>query len=170
MDTRQGARAADLMRVAFEGVAARDVEAATQFGDDGTYADFLVLGPIVGKPAIQDFFREFFAAMPDLVFETVRIMEVDENTAVGQWHVRGTFTGGTFRGLHPTGRTIDLRGVDIMEFDSGVLRRNTIYYDGLTFARQVGLLPAEGSTGDHAMMAAFNAVSRAKAAVRTRRG
>lgn len=37
------------------------------------------------------------------------------------------------------------------------VRHNTIYYDGLAFARQIGLLPREGSATDKAMTAAFNA-------------
>jgi hypothetical protein len=52
---------------------------------------------------------------------------------------------------------VDLRGCDVMEFDDGRLRHNTIYYDGLAFARQIGMLPREGSSADKAMTAAFNA-------------
>ena len=39
----------------------------------------------------------------------------------------------------------------------GRLVDNTIYYDGLSFARQIGILPSEGSRGDRALTAAFNA-------------
>ena len=39
----------------------------------------------------------------------------------------------------------------------GKLRQNTIYYDGLSFARQIGLLPTEGTIADKAIMSGFNA-------------
>lgn len=170
MTTTSTARAADLMRAAFEGLAAHDPERATAFADEDTVDDFVVLGPIVGKAALFEFFAEMFAAVPDLEFDIVRILDVDENTAVGEWAVRGTFTGSRFQGIEATGRRIDLRGVDIMEFENGILRRNTIYYDGLTFARQIGLLPAEGTTTDTAMMSAFNALTSLKRRARRRSG
>ena len=34
---------------------------------------------------------------------------------------------------------------------------NTIYWDGAEFARQVGLLPAQGSLADRLLLRAFNA-------------
>ena len=44
-----------------------------------------------------------------------------------------------------------------MHIVDGLLVDNTIYYDMLSFARQVGMLPSAGSRGDRAMTAAFNA-------------
>ena len=44
-----------------------------------------------------------------------------------------------------------------MHIIDGLLVDNTIYYDGLSFARQIGMLPSAGSRGDRAMTAAFNA-------------
>ena len=37
---------------------------------------------------------------------------------------------------------------------------NTAYYDGASFARQVGMLPSEGSGAERAMKGAFNAVTK----------
>ena len=42
----------------------------------------------------------------------------------------------------PEGEQTDL--VEVMEIEEGRIRRNTIYYDGASFARQIGLLPAKG--------------------------
>lgn len=66
-------------------------------------------------------------------------------------------SGAPFQGIHPTGRSVELRGCDVFRVEDGKIRRNTIYYDGLAFARQIGLLPREGSATDKAMTAAFNA-------------
>lgn len=166
METGHAPRAAELMRTAFEGLAARDPDRITAISDERTCNDFVVLGPVVGKTNIRAFFVELFAAVPDLQFEVVRILDADENTAVGEWRIRGTFSGGAFQGVEPTGRPVDLRGVDIMEFEGPTLRRNMIFYDGLTFARQIGLLPTEGSRTDRAMMAGFNALSRLRRVAR----
>lgn len=156
-------RAAELMRRSFEAVAAREPDEIVRVDDERTVADFIALGrEYVGADEIRGFFIELFAAVPDSRFETVRILDVDDDTAVGEWRFTGTFSGGPFQGIEPTGRPLEIRGVDIMEFEAGVLRRNTVFYDGLAFARQIGMLPAQDSAGDRAMMAAFNAFSRAK--------
>ncbi len=42
----------------------------------------------------------------------------------------------------------------------GLVIENTIYYDGAGFARQIGMLPAQGSKGDRAMTVAFNTLTR----------
>lgn len=44
-----------------------------------------------------------------------------------------------------------------MHIVDGLLVDNTVYYDGLSFARQIGMLPRAGSRGDRAMTTAFNA-------------
>ena len=44
-----------------------------------------------------------------------------------------------------------------MRFEAGQLKSNTIYIDGLAFARQIGLLPREGSVADRLIEASFNA-------------
>jgi steroid delta-isomerase-like uncharacterized protein len=158
--------AAKWMEEALEAVAAKDLEALRACWHDELVENFVVLGPVEGKEAAASFFTEMFAAMPDMQFTIDRVMGVDDTTAVGQWHLEGTFSGGPFQGLQPTGRTIDLRGIDVMEFDDGLLRHNTVYYDGLAFARQVGLLPPAGSRGDRGLMSVFNAFTRTKARFR----
>jgi hypothetical protein len=34
---------------------------------------------------------------------------------VVQWHAAGAFTGGPVQGIAPTGRRVDIRGVDVMK-------------------------------------------------------
>lgn len=46
---------------------------------------------------------------------------------------------------------------------------NTVVFDQLSFARQVGLLPAERAAADRALKGAFNARSRLVDAARRRR-
>ena len=98
-------------------------------------------------------------AFPDFEMTTDPIV-ADRSIAVVQWHAAGTFSGGNFRGVVPTGGHVEIRGVDVMDISDGQVRHNTIYYDGASFARQVGLLPRSGSGVDKAMLSLFNAVTR----------
>jgi hypothetical protein len=44
--------------------------------------------------------------------------------------------------------------------DTVTVRHNTIYYDGAAFARQVGMLPAAGTSLDRAVLSAINTATR----------
>jgi predicted ester cyclase len=163
--------AADLLHEEYDGVSARDLDRMARFWDDHSVQVFLPLQlEVVGDRQLRSFFGELFAAVPDLRFVTEAIHGVDEHTAVGQWWLSGTFTGGPFQGIEPTGRRVQLRGVDVVRFEHGLMRTNEVYYDGLTFARQVGLLPAARSSADRGMLLAFNAMSRVRRLVGGRRG
>lgn len=160
--------ASELMRASFDAIAAQDLERLAAVWDDRSTDVFLALGiEVTGVTELRAFFAELFTAVPDLQFTVEAIHDVDETTAVGQWRIQGTFSGGPFQGIEPTGRPVDLRGIDVMRFEGGVLRHNDVYYDGLTFARQVGLLPAADSAADRAMLAGFNALTKARDAVRS---
>jgi hypothetical protein len=50
--------------------------------------------------------------------------------------------------------------------EHGLVAENTIYYDGAGFARQIGMLPARGSTSDRAMTIAFNTLTRLRQRLR----
>lgn len=129
--------------------------------------DFVAIGEFRGVDASQAFFTELFAAFPDFDIEVVHITG-DADHAVVQWQATGTFTGSPFQAVHATGRPIQLRGCDVMRFDEGKLKHNTVYYDGLGFARQIGLLPREGSAADKAMTVAFNSSTDLRRRIRSR--
>ena len=77
----------------------------------------------------------------------------------------GHFTGAPFQGVEPTGRPIELRGVDMIEIADGKNVTNTAYYDGMAFARGAGLLPPQDSGAERAMKSAVNAATRLRRAV-----
>jgi steroid delta-isomerase-like uncharacterized protein len=153
----------------FEALGKQDLEAAMALQHPDVVEDFVVLRLFEGREAVRDFFAGLFSAFPDFRIEVLQVVG-DETHAVVQWHAHGTFTGAPFQGIHATGRSVDLRGCDVMEFDNGKLKGNTIYYDGLTFARQIGMLPREGSSADRAITAAFNAGTDVKSRLSQRRG
>ena len=103
-------------------------------------------------------YRKHWEGFPDFAMTVDRVV-ADDGSAVVQWHATGTFTGSDFLGIRATGRSVDLRGVDVLEVADGLVQHNTIYYDGATFARQIGLLPGQGTRGDRSMITAFNAAT-----------
>lgn len=159
--------AADRMAAMFTAVADQDLATLEGFWHEQTMQVLHALDmTIVGREAIGGFFDELFTALQGMDFAPDDIHAVDDRVAVGQWHLVATFAGGPFQGIEPTGREVELRGVDVMRFDEdGRLDRNDIYYDGLTFARQIGLLPAAGSAADRGMTAAFNAMTRTRRSI-----
>jgi steroid delta-isomerase-like uncharacterized protein len=165
--TTQGRTAAEVARSYFEAAARQDLDAmAAHWHEDGV-DDLVPIGPLRGPGEVRRFFEEMFAACPDWQFTVDRIT-ADERVACVQWRVSATFEGGPFQGLEPTGSHIELRGVDCVEVEDGLIVRNTAYYDGAAFARAVGMLPAQGSAAERAMMAAFNGVTKLRAALRER--
>jgi len=148
-------------RAIFDALGKKELDAAFEFLGPDTVDDFVAIGEIRGKPAIRRFFDELFAAFPDFEMTTQRII-ADRGTAVVQWHAAGTFCGGAFQGIEATGRHVEIRGVDVMEISDGKVRHNTIYYDGASFARQIGMLPHSGSRTDKAVLSVFNAVTRVR--------
>lgn len=155
--------AAELMRREFACFAAGDVDGIVALSHANVVIEIVALDLVVhGRDALRATFAEIFGSIEDLAFEPQSIRDCGDGVAVGEWRLRGRFAGGTFQGIEPTGRRVELRGIDVMEWRDGQLVRNTIYYDATAFARQIGLLPPAGSRADRAMLAGFNALTRLK--------
>jgi steroid delta-isomerase-like uncharacterized protein len=157
----QLAAPADVARAVFEAVNARDPDRIVSHVAEDVDDDFVAIGPVRGRAAVHAFFVETFAAFPDFRMEVLRVV-ADDEAAVVQWRADGTFLGADFQGVRATGKPVSLKGVDVMVIRDGLVRANTIYSDGATFARQIGLLPPQGSTRDRMLMAAFNTATRVR--------
>jgi steroid delta-isomerase-like uncharacterized protein len=152
------------VRSYFEALANRDTDAmAAHWREDGV-DDLVALRPLRGTGEIVAFFRELFAAVPDLETTVTRVVAGETQAAV-EWRMTGHFTGAPFQGIDPTDRRVDLRGLDLFEVEDGKITSNTAYYDGMSFARQIGLMPPENSSAENAMKSAFNAATRVRRAV-----
>ena len=148
----------------FAAVAARDPSAmAGHWRADGV-DDLVPLGPLRGTDEIVAFFRELFQAVPDSETTVTRVVAGETEAAV-EWRMTGHFTGGPFQGVDPTGRRVDMRGLDLFEIEDGQIVGNTAYYDGMTFARQIGLMPPENSSAENAMKSALNAATKLRSVV-----
>lgn len=155
-------------RAYFAAISARDADgAAAAFHPEGI-DDIVPLGVFRGPGEVRAFFSEMFAAIPDAAMTVTRVV-ADHEVAGVEWRLTGTFTGGAFQGIEPTGKRVELRGFDVMEIDEeGLITRNTGYYDGAAFARAIGLLPPQDSGVDRAMLAGFNAITKVRKKVAER--
>jgi predicted ester cyclase len=93
------------------------------------------------REEVVAWFHGFFDAVPDLHMEVEDVVVAGEpghERLTVRWHITGTFSGAPYMGIEPTGRRVDLRGMDLVSVDNGRVAGNNIYYDQLTFARQVG--------------------------------
>jgi steroid delta-isomerase-like uncharacterized protein len=125
------------------------------------------------REEVVAWFRGLFDAVPDLHMEVEDVAVAGEpgrERVTVRWHLTGIFSGAPYVGIEPTGRPIDLRGMDLIDVEDGRIAGNNIYYDQLTFARQVGMLPPEGSLGDRLVTGTFNLVTKGRAKIRERSG
>jgi steroid delta-isomerase-like uncharacterized protein len=162
--------ARDVVRGYFDALGRRDLDAAMAFLDDEIVEEITGVGVMRGRGEVRAFFDGLFKAAPDLeliVDRTVR----EKETVVVQWRMSGTFTGGPlFNGIQATGAQLQLRGCDVLEVSEDKIVRNTAYQDGIELARSLGLMPAQDSPAEKAMIGAFNGATKLRTAVRGRFG
>jgi steroid delta-isomerase-like uncharacterized protein len=148
----------------FDALSRRDGRAMASYWSEEGVADIVALGTLRGRDEIAGLFRELFAALPDLETTLSRLVAGEHEAAV-EWRMTGHFTGQPFQGVEPTGKHVELRGVDLIEISEGKNTSMATYYDGMGFARQIGLMPAQDSAPERAMKGALNAATRLRRAV-----
>jgi hydroxyacylglutathione hydrolase len=143
----------------FAALARRDVEAmAALWAPDG---EEHIAGQVdaVGPEGVRAYFTELFTAFPDFTL-TVRSTTAQENRVAVHWTATGTMAGPLW-GVEPTGARVELEGIDLLRVEDGRIVRNDAVPDGMSVARQMGLVPEAGSATEHRLFAAFNARTRA---------
>ncbi len=156
------------VRSYFEAMNDRDPDAmAAHWREDGV-EDLVAVGILRGREELRDYFASMFAAMPDASTTVTRLIAGEQSCAV-EWRLEATLEGAPFMGIEPTGKRVEIRGLDLFELEDGEIVSNTAYFDSMSMARQIGMLPADGSSADRAMKSAFNAVTKLRRAVAERR-
>jgi glyoxylase-like metal-dependent hydrolase (beta-lactamase superfamily II) len=78
-----------------------------------------------------------------------------------QWRLTGTFAGpGSLSGIQPTGDPIAMEGLDLLTIRDELIQSNDAFPDSIALPRQIGMMPAQGSSADQRLMGAFNAKTR----------
>jgi hydroxyacylglutathione hydrolase len=91
----------------------------------------------------------------------VQDMVVEKDRAAVRWRATGTFCGETpFKGLEPNGARLELEGTDVLQIDDGLIAANDAFSDAMAFARQIGMMPAEGSAAEERAFKLFNRATR----------
>jgi predicted ester cyclase len=149
---------AELIRWAFDVLNTHDVTPLKDYWTDATVERFPT-ETCVGPEAIGAYFETAFAALPDFHIDIVSLAEQGDDVFV-QWHITGTHSGAPWRGIEPTGKAVALDGIDHFVVRDGRIESNFVVFDQLDFARQLGMMPPDGSAADRGMKAAFNAKTR----------
>ena len=170
IETSAPASAEQVVRAAFEAIARRDLATMRSFYSPDVIEDIVPIGIMRGPDEVISFFEETFGAVPDAEIVVSRVVAGGGREVVVEWRLAGTFSGTAFQGIEATGKRIELRGLDLFEVEDGRIVTNTAYYDGLEFARQVGMMPARDSGAERALKSAFNGTTKLRQLVGERIG
>jgi glyoxylase-like metal-dependent hydrolase (beta-lactamase superfamily II)/predicted ester cyclase len=159
MSTRSAAKAY------FDAVGRRDLDAMVACWRPGGRE--FIRGQIdtTAPDGVRAFFGELFAAVPDFDLR-VEDMVVEKDRAVVRWRATGTFGGDApFGGIEPNGSRIELEGCDVLLVTDGLIDRNDAFSDSMEFARQIGMMPPQGSGAEQRLAGLFNRRSRVAARI-----
>ena len=122
-----------------DGVMELYAEEATQIMPEGLFE---------GRSAIRERLARDLVACPDIAWTVLSFVEQGD-TFADEWTFVATHTG-PFQlpdgsELPPTGRRVELRGMELVEVRDGKIVVDNLYYDNMAVLAQLGLVP-EGAT------------------------
>jgi steroid delta-isomerase-like uncharacterized protein len=148
----QEAIASDTLASWYAAWNAHDVDAiSAMMTDDVRYEDPSAPAAVIhGRPGVERYVRAALEGIPDL-----RLDKHEEWVTAGGAVIASYFRfSGTFESalsapglppLAPTGRRVEIFGMDRSEIQHGRLARHQIFWDVAEFGRQMGFFPARGS-------------------------
>ncbi|MEA2313357.1 MAG: hypothetical protein QOI03_49 [Solirubrobacteraceae bacterium] len=155
-----GSKAESVARRYFAAINDRDLDAAVSLWAQGGRENVRGRVDVTAPEGVREFIGEMLGAIPDLDMQVTSTTTQAERCGV-LWRLTGTFAGpGGFGGVAPTGDPIELEGFDLLTVRDGLIQSNDAFTDSMTFARQIGMMPSQGSTAEQRMMGAFNARTR----------
>jgi steroid delta-isomerase-like uncharacterized protein len=92
--------------------------------------------------AVREHIASIFETWPDIRFEGRRTYTRD-GLVVQEWTATAIHANAMRRGdleAAPTGKRVEWRGVDVIPFEDGLVKRKDVYSDSVSILRQVGLL------------------------------
>ncbi len=160
-----GSKAEAVARRYFAAIDAHETDEAVALWADGGREHVRGQSEFLAPEGVREFVEGLIRAIPDLRSQVLSTTTEGERCVV-QWRFTGTFAGpGGFAGVAATGHPIELEGLDLLTVRDGQIHGNDAFTDGATFARQIGMLPAQDSGAEQLMTRAFNAKTRLTAAL-----
>jgi steroid delta-isomerase-like uncharacterized protein len=135
--------------------------------EDVVWEDPALAQPARGVAEVAHFMRVSCAAFPDLTFSEPDPPALAASGAVvlWGWRMQGTNRGEIDPpGFAPTGRRMDIEGVDRWLMRDGRIARYRAFYDASELARQLGIAPARGSGTERALVVLQRLQARARRA------
>lgn len=123
------------------------------YDDDIVWTNVALEQTYRGKQEVAGFLTQLFKAFPDLSFEVLDKFASGDNIAE-RWVIRGTHRG-TFMGIPPTGRAVELPGISMVRMREGRFLDDWYLFDGARALRQMGLLPPLSASETTLMRAAL---------------
>ena len=158
--------ARDVVTAYFEALNGHDADAASKFLAPEVVVEITGVGILRGRDEVRDFFSGLMKAVPDLEVIVDRMVREKDTVAV-QWRMQGTFSGGPlFNGVLATGGPLRLRGCDVIDVKDGLIVKNSAFQDGMELARALGMMPAQDSPAEKALIGAFNGATKIRQALR----
>jgi steroid delta-isomerase-like uncharacterized protein len=134
---------------------AHDVRAISELmTDDVRYEDPSAPSAVMhGRAPVENYVRAAFAGIPDLGLEKLEEWVTPGGQVIASWfRFSGTFraplTSPGLPSLAPTGRPIELSGMDRSEIRDGQIARHQIFWDMVELGRQIGAFPKRGTSAD----------------------
>jgi predicted ester cyclase len=139
MNREQMTATAEKAIAAFNDPARRD-EYFEILYEDGVTLHGYTPEPLASKPVIKEFYARIFEGFPDARV-TVEHALVDGDYLTLGFRFAGTHDG-SFMGVSPTGRPVDVPGITILRFSGSRCVERWSVADFLSLLIQVGAMPA----------------------------
>jgi glyoxylase-like metal-dependent hydrolase (beta-lactamase superfamily II)/predicted ester cyclase len=155
-----GSKAESVARRYFAAISQHELETAVGMWAQGGRENVRGRVDVLAPEGVRSFIGEMLDAIPDLDMQVLSTTTEGERCGV-QWRLTGTFAGpGHFGGITPTGDPIEIEGFDLITVRDDLIQSNDAYTDSMTFAREIGMMPPQGSVAEGRMMGAFNTKTR----------
>lgn len=116
-------------------------KAANFLAEDVVYLDASVGKAINGRAeAKKSVIEAFMNAVPNLKWESIGELVVNNNTVAFEWKFSGTNTGDWSDGTKASNKTFSINGMSIFRFNGNKITYQGDYYDALSFYTQLGLM------------------------------
>lgn len=109
------------------------------FSEDCSYEEVCSGRKYIGKDNVKMYIRSTIEGMPDTKFNMVSIC-TNEKYVMIEWVWHGTNSiGWPAMGINPTDKTMQLKGVSVIEIDNEKIKKVRDYWDWNSFMQGIGV-------------------------------